>query len=511
MNSIHDLSDFELNRSLNQLLPEEFCRENDAVLLKKEDTLYLGMLNLYNREALRKAANITGRPIQSAVQLNDYELDRAMEWIFSEDDASAVLEHPGENYIRERLFLQYEDKIHFEREQPAAGIVSDTIAAAIRDRATDIHIEIYSREVDLRFRIDNILHRRKTPITPHNVSAVINRIKVLAELDVAVHHHPQSGHIVTFYVDRHSRGRRIDVRVSLLPGLYGEDAVLRILDEEQMNIDINNLGMNDEQSVLFSELIHRPSGLIMVTGPTAGGKTTTLYSAISHLTTDNNKIVTVEDPIEFEIPRVNQKQISSNLTFSEYTKNFMRQNPDIIMVGEIRDEETARVAFRAAQVGHLVLTTLHTQDAVSAISRMLSFGIDVNILISLLRASLSQRLVRKICPDCRKKTRPSRYITETFPPLPESMTFYTGTGCSTCNQTGYLGLTGVFEIICFSEELKQYILKTHRISKEELHKTFQYNTMYDHALEKINQGITTAEEVLRVIPIPIHFFNPTDK
>lgn len=504
-----DQADYTLHRDFMRSLSEEFCRRHQVVLLGSrpgggETPAILGMLDTADVEIIKEVEKQTGLAIRHA-QLNAYEIDQALDFAYKESEAQqAVL---NQSSIKERITLHYDQEMSFKRDRKPAEICSDILATAIRQRASDIHIEVYSNEVSLRFRIDGVLHKIVSPLTPENIQAVVQHMKVLAELNIADRRLPQDGHIVGRFTGPDKHSRRIDFRVSMLPGLYGEDCVLRVLDETCLTIKLESLGMSTEKFNLFHAMLHEPGGLILVSGPTSSGKTTTLYAVIEHIKDDSKKILTVEDPIEYEISKVNQKQINPVMSFADYTRAFMRQNPDIVMIGEVRDEETAAMAVRAAQMGHLVLTTVHSRDAASAVARLLSLGVERNILAAGLVGVLSQRLVRRVCIGCIDSYQPDADTLALLPGLPKDIPFRHGKGCELCGGSGYRGLTGVFELLRFDARLRRIITSGETGSAATLPLPEGFRCMYDYAIEKVAQGITTVEEIVRTIPVPARFDN----
>jgi type II secretory ATPase GspE/PulE/Tfp pilus assembly ATPase PilB-like protein len=369
-------------------------------------------------------------------------------------------------------------------------------------RATDIHIETYENDIDLRFRIDGVLVQVTTPLSVGNIRGVITRLKVLSNLDISDRRNPQDGRVNAQFTDAQGTVRRICFRSAILPGPFGEDAVLRVLDEDRTRPALEDLGMNPRLLADFREMITSPGGLILVTGPTASGKTTTLYGSIHSISLSGKKILTVEDPIEFELPKVNQKQVTGILSFADYARAFMRQNPDVLMIGEIRDEETAAIALKASQMGHLVFSTLHTPDAISAIGRLVMLGLEKSLVLSTLLGILSQRLVRKICPSCRETYVPEKAVLAKAPGLAPTGGFQRGRGCQACGKSGYYDRTGVFELIRIDDKLRDSISLALDVSLADIAHTVEGDRMFDDALKKVAQGVTTLEEVIRVVPFP---------
>jgi len=501
-----DLTRFELDPELARRLPEEFCRENQLVLLGKAPespgaVVPLGMLDLSLEKAVRHVEGKLQWRVRP-VQLNAFEIDRAIGVAFGKEESL-----PQERVFlvgdgRERIRLHHDAEIEFDRDQSTPKMVIDALSEAVARRASDVHIEVYSSDVDLRFRIDGVMHEVPTPFSLDNVRSVISYVKVLAELDIAERRRPKDGRIGTTYTDADGETRQVDFRVATLPGPHGEDMVLRVLDERQMRLGLGEIGMPDGLIERYRELIRAPGGMVLVTGPTASGKTTTLYASIREINHDGNKILSVEEPIEYELANVNQKQVSSRLSFADYARAFMRQDPDVVLIGEIRDEETASIALRAAQMGHLVLTTLHTRDAASAIARMITLGGERSIVVSGLNAVMSQRLVRTVCPDCAEEYTPAPEVLARLSEPPAKTAFVRGSGCARCGGTGYYGRTAVFELLTFDDRLRLAVARGADIEMGEQLEWLQFPRMYDDAIDKAARGVTTVEEVLRAVPLP---------
>ena len=345
---------------------------------------------------------------------------------------------------------------------PVIRLVNAILTDAIKKRASDIHVEPYEKSFRIRFRMDGTLYEMmKPPLKMKN--AMISRLKIMARLDIAERRLPQDGRIKL----KMGKDTEMDFRVSVLPTLFGEKVVLRLLDKSNLQLDMTKLGFMDEQLGHFREAIYRPFGIVLVTGPTGSGKTTTLYSALSELNKTTENISTAEDPVEFNLAGINQVQIHEEigLTFANALRSFLRQDPDIILVGEIRDFETAEIAIKAALTGHLVLSTLHTNDAPSTVNRLLNMGIEPFLVSSATNLILAQRLVRKICQECKE---PVTISPESFAKLGvqkeeyeqyKDITFYKGKGCDICNNTGYKGRLALYEVMPISEPIKELILQ----------------------------------------------------
>ncbi|MEK6693065.1 MAG: ATPase, T2SS/T4P/T4SS family, partial [Nitrospirota bacterium] len=381
-------------------------------------------------------------------------------------------------------------------EAPVVKLVNFVLTDAITKGASDIHIEPYEKVFRVRYRIDGILYDVMQP--PMRLRAAItSRLKIMAELDIAERRLPQDGRIKV-----RVKGKEVDLRVSTLPTIFGEKVVMRILDRGNFILDLNNLGFDTKALTDFQEAILAPYGMILVTGPTGSGKTTTLYAALNTLNSVAVNIMTAEDPVEMNFLGVNQGQMKEDigLTFAASLRSFLRQDPDIIMVGEIRDYETAEISVKAALTGHLVLSTLHTNDAPSTLNRLLNMGIEPFLIASSILLILAQRLVRKICPKCREeeKANPQALIDIGFSKEEaETIKCYKGKGCDTCNNTGYKGRMAIYEVMPVGDEMRELILEG--ASALEVKKTAMklgMKTLRMSGLTKIKEGITSVEEVL---------------
>lgn len=380
---------------------------------------------------------------------------------------------------------------------PVKKLLNLVLLQAIRDKASDIHFEPFENEYKMRYRIDGVLYEMIPP--PKYIAAALSsRIKVMADLDIAERRLPQDGRISLTV-----QGNPVDLRVSVLPTMFGESVVLRVLDRTQVSFDLAKLGLRQQDHSLVRQLIHKPNGIIIVTGPTGCGKTTTLYSALSELNNIETKIITTEDPVEYDIDGLIQVQMKPDigLTFARCLRSILRQDPDIILVGEIRDLETAEIAAQASLTGHVVFTTLHTNDAPSSIARLLDLGVEPFLITATVEGIVSQRLVRKICTNCKAQFQPSEaQLTELG--LTEDDTrgkkFYYGRGCDKCNNTGYRGRTGIFEIMTFNDELRDLVMN--RASTNILRVAGQkagMRLLRDNGLAAIYDGITTIDEVVK--------------
>lgn len=427
------------------------------------------------------------------------EIETALESLYG---AEASLGHLVENLpytADESTQRDVEQLRDLASEAPVIRIVNLLIGRAVDMRASDIHIEPFEHKLIVRYRVDGLLREQDSP--PLRLrSAVISRIKLMAKLNIAETRLPQDGRIKVAV-----RGREIDLRVSTVPTLYGESVALRVLDRSGMVLDFATLGFGSEVLTAYVEALNRPHGILLVTGPTGSGKTTTLYTSLRHLNSGDRKILTVEDPIEYQLEGINQVQVKPQigLTFANALRSFLRQDPDVIMVGEIRDRETAQIAVQAALTGHIVLSTLHTNDAPSTITRLLDMGIEDYLLTSTVTGILAQRLVRVLCEDCREPYAAEPKLVEDLQlrsyVVADAVTLYRPRGCRHCNNTGYHGRTTILEFLAMSDPIRKLVIGAADAS--ELQKAAIEAgacTMYQDGMRKALDGITTLEEVTRV-------------
>jgi type IV pilus assembly protein PilB len=380
---------------------------------------------------------------------------------------------------------------------PVINMVNSVIQRAIRDGASDVHIEPGRKKSRIRLRIDGVLYEFSS-LSAELHPALISRLKVMANLDIAERRLPQDGRIQV-----HTRGKQVDLRFSSLPGLFGEKVVLRVLDKNESLLDLNKLGMIDHNLQAYKRLLTKSFGLILATGPTGSGKTTSLYAALNYLNSIEKNIVTIEEPVEYQMEIINQNEVRENigLTFDNILKHVLRQDPDIIMVGEIRDRETAEIAVQAALTGHLVLSTLHTNHAIGAISRMIDMGVEPYLLSSALIGVVGQRLLRTVCPSCKTSYIASPEIMQRYGWSDRTnMKLVQGRGCSECYDSGYKGRIGIHEVLEADAQLQDLI--TGNPSRDDLEHYLQvskHKSLFDDGLERVAGGFTTIEEVSRVV------------
>jgi general secretion pathway protein E len=496
-------SDYPAEPILEEQLGRKFLRDARVIPLREEDEGVViaaaNPLDTYATDAVRFAI---GKPVILRVAL-PADLEAAHERLYG-DGRSGIHEisEQSKDHVDESINDDVDRLKDIASEAPVIRLVNLLITQAVEARASDIHIEPMENEFRVRYRIDGVLRAVESP--PQRLaSAVISRIKIMAKLNIAERRLAQDGRIAMAV-----RGKDVDLRVATTPTIYGEAVVIRILDRGQLDLDLVSLGFDDSVLGPFRELLARPHGILLVTGPTGSGKTTTLYSALLEINTVDRKILTVEDPVEYHLKGVNQVQVKPNigLTFANALRSFLRHDPDILMIGEIRDLETAQIAVQAALTGHLILSTLHTNDAASAVTRLLDMGVEDYLLTSTVNGVAAQRLVRTLCKNCR----------EAYTPIPElvqklnldryadgkPITLYRAVGCAECNHTGYRGRTSILEILEMNDAIRQAVLKSAdsgAIQKLALASGMQ--TMAVHGLKKALAGVTTIDDVLRVVTV----------
>ena len=448
--------------------------------------------------ALDDLRYIAGVPL-TLVQLPEQDVRAAIRRVYSPDALTAedvIAGLSDDMRTGGETDAALDDLVSLANEAPVVKLVNLLLLEALESRASDVHLESYLGGLRVRYRIDGVL--QDAPAPPRRLAAaVISRLKIMAELDIAERRVPQDGRIRLRMHDR-----QVDVRVSTLPTLHGESVVLRLLDKERGRVGLEDLGMADDTRARFTAVISKPHGIVLSTGPTGSGKTTTLYAAVDRIRTGREKIITVEDPVEYELAGVPQVPVNEKvgLTFANALRALLRQDPDIMLVGEIRDHETADIATHAALTGHLVLSTLHTNDAATALTRLVDLGIEPFLVASTVEAVLAQRLVRCICENCRTSSplEPEQYTALGVSPaqLPAA---WKGSGCASCRGTGYRGRTGIYELLIMDEMLRAALhedVSAGRLSRLAIEKGMRL--LKDDGIRQIRAGVTTAEEVLRV-------------
>jgi type IV pilus assembly protein PilB len=470
----------------------------------EDNTLVVALSDPMNTNVLDDIRFMTNCEVKGAVALPE-AIDRAIEKYYggqAEDMATAMAEL-GINADDAAVMDEKGEKSAQDLEQmaestPVVKLLNLILLQAIKDRAADIHLEPFENDFKVRQRIDGVLYEMKPPPPPHLASAMTSRVKVMAGLDISERRLPQDGRI-----ELNVGGRPVDIRVSTLPTMFGESVVMRILDRSNVDLDLNNLGIRPKDLELIKALIKKPNGVLLVTGPTGSGKTTTLYSCISEINTIDMKIITTEDPVEYDLPGIIQCMVNPEvgLTYASCLRAILRQDPDVIFVGEIRDLETAGIAVEAALTGHLVLSTLHTNDAPSVVTRLTDLGCEPFLLGAVLEGIIAQRLVRKICGECKVEYQPSPEELMELNLKPDKVqgrSFFYGEGCKKCNNTGYKGRNAIFEIFLGSEPLKKMI--TDKASLSDLRRQARkegMRTLRESGILAIFDGVTTIEEVVK--------------
>jgi len=477
------------------IVPIEYNREQNelTVALDSPDN-FRATDDLSTLMGFKVTAKITDRDMLESALTKYYETqDENINELIDEIQGDSFLaEFEGRNQS-----IDLDELKELSESNPVKKLLNLVLLQAIRDKASDIHFEPFENEYKMRYRIDGVLYEMVPP--PKYIAAALSsRIKVMANLDIAERRLPQDGRI-SLTVESNP----IDLRVSVLPTMFGESVVLRVLDRSQAMFDLGALGLRPDDQEIIRKLIHKPNGIIIVTGPTGCGKTTTLYSALNELNDIGTKIITTEDPIEYDIDGIIQVQMKPaiGLKFARCLRHILRQDPDIILVGEIRDLETAEISAQASLTGHIVFTTLHTTDAPSSIARLLDLGVEPFLLTATIEGIVSQRLVRRICENCKTAFEPSETQLMELQLTPDDIKgkkFYYGRGCSKCNGTGYRGRTGVFEIMVFNDEIRDLVMN--QASTAVLRAAGQkagMRLMRDNGLEAIYDGITTIDEVVK--------------
>ncbi len=499
-----DPSQIEVPAEILGLIPPALARKNLIIPVSLSgSTLTVVMADPSNYLALNEVKFLTGYDVRPAVATTK-AVEKALDRLFSDatayDQVLSKLEETHFEVLREQETVDLQELERASEDAPVIALVNAVFADAIKKRASDVHIEPYERYLRVRFRIDGILQEiMKPPLQLKN--PIVSRIKIMSDLDVAERRLSQDGRIKL----KMGPGREIDVRVSILPTYAGEKVVLRILDKTALELDLNKLGFWGSDLEILRAAYSKPHGMVLVTGPTGSGKTTTLYAMVSELNKASVNISTAEDPIEYNIAGVNQVQINEGIgrTFSYCLRALLRQDPDVIMVGEIRDFETAEIALKAALTGHLVLSTLHTNDAVSTVARLLNIGLEPSLLTAALNLVMAQRLIRKLCIRCRQRT-PVDVEELLALGIPEEeigrFEIFRPVGCEECYGTGYHGRTAIYEMLSVTEEINQHILRANDGGASLKRRALEcgMRTLRQAALQKLREGITSIEEVVRV-------------
>jgi type IV pilus assembly protein PilB len=491
-----------------KLVPDRIARQCMAIPISiRDNTLTVAMVNPFDIIAIDDLRTITNYKINTAI-ISKSGLETLLNRFYGtggpESSLEDVLKDVSETHLELKREHDEEREVNLERlreqveEAPIVKLVDYIISNAINERASDIHIEPQEKRLNIRYRIDGVLHDIISPGKALQM-AICSRIKIMSNMDIAERRLPQDGRFTI------KQGyREVDLRVSTLPTVFGEKVVMRLLEKGSLSLDLDSLGFGDDQLGIFRSYIINPHGMVLLTGPTGSGKTTTLYSALTEIKSSQTNIVTVEDPVEYQIKGIYQVQANPKigLTFANGLRYILRQDPDIIMVGEIRDLETAEMAIRSALTGHLVFSTLHTNDAVGTIVRLINMGVEPYLVCSSLNLAVAQRLVRKICPQCKESYKPTKEVLRSLgidgKPMQKGLLFYHGKGCRRCKDTGYYGRTAICEMLEMKALVRNSILNGADIDGiRQVAIEMGMTTIRENGLQKVRDGITTPEEVLR--------------
>ncbi len=498
-----DLSEVTIPEDVIELVPESVARENAILPLSEdEDSLKVIVSDPYDIDTIEKLRFILNRKVDIALAPREKILE-AINKYYSQiegESADSVLQEFTDTAIdfteTEATKVTSNEAVD-ENSAPIVRLVQLMIGEAVQLRASDIHVEPFEEIVRIRYRIDGILHKRDSP--PRRLlAAIVSRIKILAKMDIAERRRPQDGRIKVTVGEK-----ELDLRVSIIPTNHGQSVVMRLLDKDNIKVGVRQLGFSEDMFSTFQSLIKRPNGIVLVTGPTGSGKTTTLYAALNSMNRPDKKIITAEDPVEYYLPGVNQVEVrhSIGLDFARIIRAMLRQAPNVILVGEMRDSETASMGIQASLTGHLVFSTLHTNDAPSAVTRMTDMGVPGYLVASSVIAVLAQRLVRLNCSRCKQPTTLSEAVLNDAgitPKMAAAATFMKGRGCGHCNKSGYKGRQGIFELMLIQSKIRELIFKN--ASSTEIRRMaikLGMKTLYSDGIYKTCKGVTTLDEVYR--------------
>jgi len=493
-----DLSDYLIDADVIKLVPESIAQRYKLIpLFKIGQTLTVAMADPQDINAMDQVRLKSGCEID-AVLATETDIKNAMDQYYGTSGGVEEVIKQMNEVKRSASVAPASDKelAKMAEDAPVVKLVNMIIIQAVTEKASDIHIEPDEKVLRVRYRVDGILH--EVPKPPKDLeAAIISRVKVLASMDIAERRKPQDGRIMM-----KMQGKDIDMRVSCFPTVYGENIVIRLLDKTSLLLGLSELGMRPEMHKAFDKIIRKPFGIMLVTGPTGSGKTTTLYAALNTINSEEKNIITIEDPVEYQISMIRQTQVNpkAELTFASGLRSILRQDPDVIMVGEIRDSETAEIATQAALTGHLVFSTLHTNDASGAITRLADMGIEPFLISDAVIGVLAQRLVRVICPKCKEKLVPTDATLKDLKlKRSDDLALYHGKGCAKCKDTGYVGRVGIYELLVIDDELRKLIIAkapADQIKAKAVE--LGMKTLYEDGIAKALEGITSVEEVLRV-------------
>lgn len=491
-----DLTDYVLDSELVKLIPENVARKYKVIPLFKISTnMTIGMVDPQDIMAIDQVRRLSQMDMIDPVLVSEKGLQKVLDSYYQTTGSiEEIVRSIDSQKISE---AERKGLTEVAEEAPIIRLVNTLVFQAVKERASDIHVEPEEENVRIRFRIDGLLY--ETNLLPKKLqNAIISRIKVLSKMDIAENRKPQDGRI-----QQKIENRDLEIRVSTFPTIHGENVVMRLLDRSSVLLGLKKIGFLENDFQAFEKLIHRPYGIILVTGPTGSGKTSTLYAALTQINSTQKNIITIEDPVEYELPLIRQTQVNpkAGITFANGLRSILRQDPDIIMVGEIRDKETADVAIQAAMTGHLVFSTLHTNDAPSALARLMDMGVEPFLISSSVIGIAAQRLVRLICEKCKEKHTPPNDVLKTMG-YQEKVEFYRGKGCGFCKGSGFMGRTGIFELLTINEDIRKMIeAKTSADTLKKKAVELGMRSLREDGLMKAQKGLTTLEEVFRVTEV----------
>jgi len=496
-----DLNNTAIPHEMASVLPRNIAKKHMVIPVRVvRDELYLAMVDPLNYITIEEVQAATHKKVVPVIATTA-AMERAVMNLYSNEGAARAIDEMQKDNIGASTIEQATDSVALLEDDansaPTIRLVNSIIERAVTEQASDIHVEPHENEVMVRMRIDGMM--RNVFTVPKDLQgSVISRMKIMGNMDISQHRIPQDGRC-----NVRVRQQDVDLRISTLPTIYGEKIVLRLLKKTEGLLSMEGIGLRGENMEIFQKLIHNNSeGVILIVGPTGSGKSSTMYTIVKDLNTEEVNMITLEDPVEYNIDGVNQVQINekAGLTFANTLRAVLRQDPDIIGVGEIRDSETAEIALRAAMTGHLVLSTIHTNDARSSVDRLLGIGVEPYLISGSVKGIISQRLVRKICPHCKTSYTPDEQELETLRlPKNKNYTFYKGNGCPDCFYTGYRGRQAVFEILLFNGDIKRAILNNDGVELDKAIANSGFRPILENCCELVQEGITTVKEVARAV------------
>ena len=496
-----DLNNTAIPHEMASVLPRNIAKKHMVIPVRVvRDELYLAMVDPLNYITIEEVQAATHKKVVPVIATTA-AMERAVMNLYSNEGAARAIDEMQKDNIGASTIEQATDSVALLEDDansaPTIRLVNSIIERAVTEQASDIHVEPHENEVMVRMRIDGMM--RNVFTVPKDLQgSVISRMKIMGNMDISQHRIPQDGRC-----NVRVRQQDVDLRISTLPTIYGEKIVLRLLKKTEGLLSMEGIGLRGENMEIFQKLIHNNSeGVILIVGPTGSGKSSTMYTMVKDLNTEEVNMITLEDPVEYNIDGVNQVQINekAGLTFANTLRAVLRQDPDIIGVGEIRDSETAEIALRAAMTGHLVLSTIHTNDARSSVDRLLGIGVEPYLISGSVKGIISQRLVRKICPHCKTSYTPDEQELETLRlPKNKNYTFYKGNGCPDCFYTGYRGRQAVFEILLFNGDIKRAIMNNDGVELDKAIANSGFRPILENCCELVQEGITTVKEVARAV------------